>query len=107
LSSSLLGVVAQRLVRKLCDVCKIEKGGEYHPAGCPTCSHTGYQGRTGIYELMRIDDHLRDLVHDQGGEPILREAARAAGMKNLREDGERWITTGVTSREEVFRVTRD
>jgi general secretion pathway protein E len=112
LSSSLLGVVAQRLVRKLCEVCKARRddasgGGEYHPVGCPTCGHTGYQGRTGIYELMRIDDRLRDLVHDQSGEPVLREAARAAGMKNLREDGERWITTGVTSREEVFRVTRD
>ena len=107
LSSSLLGVVAQRLVRKLCDVCKVQKDGEWHPVGCPTCGHTGYQGRTGIYELMRIDDRLRDLVHDQSGEPALRAAARDIGMTNLREDGDRWIRAGVTSREEVFRVTRD
>jgi general secretion pathway protein E len=107
LSSSLLGVVAQRLVRKLCDVCKVQKEDGWHPVGCATCGHTGYQGRTGIYELLRIDDRLRDLVHDQSGEPALRDAARAAGMKNLREDGDRWIASGVTSREEVFRVTRD
>ena len=107
LSSSLLGVVAQRLVRKLCEVCKVEKAGEWHPVGCPTCGHTGYQGRTGIYELMRIDDKLRDMVHDESGEPALREAARTQGMTNLREDGDRWIRSGVTSREEVFRVTRD
>jgi general secretion pathway protein E len=107
LSSSLLGVVAQRLVRKLCDVCKTEKNGEWHPVGCPACGHTGYQGRTGIYELMRIDDQLRGLVHDQSGEPALREAARRSGMRNLREDGDRWIASGVTSREEVVRVTRD
>ncbi len=56
---------------------------------------------------MRIDDELRGLVHDQSGEPALRDAARGGGMKNLREDGERWIAAGVTSREEVFRVTRD
>ncbi len=107
LSSSLLGVVAQRLVRKLCEVCKVEKQGEWHPVGCPTCGHTGYQGRTGIYELMRIDDKLRDMIHDESGEPALREAARLQGMTNLREDGNRWIHAGVTSREEVFRVTRD
>jgi general secretion pathway protein E len=112
LSSSLLGVVAQRLVRKLCDICKISRksdggGMEWHAVGCPTCGHTGYQGRTGIYELMRIDDRLRGLVHDQSGEPTLRDAAREAGMRNLREDGERWIAVGVTSREEVVRVTRD
>ena len=107
LSSSLLGVVAQRLVRKLCEVCKVEREGEWHPVGCPTCGLTGYQGRTGIYELMRIDDRLRGMIHDESGEPTLREAARAVGMTNLREDGERWIRSGVTSREEVFRVTRD
>ena len=112
LSSSLLGVVAQRLVRKLCDACKVERVGsdgrrEFHPVGCPACSHTGYQGRTGIYELMRVGERLRDMIHDQSGEPALREAARQDGMKNLREDGERWIAAGTTSREEVFRVTRD
>jgi general secretion pathway protein E len=111
LSSSLLGVAAQRLVRKLCEVCKRESTrdgrSEWHPVGCSACGNTGYQGRTGIYELMGVNDHVRDLIHDRSGEPRLREAARTGGMKNLREDGERWIASGVTSREEVYRVTRD
>ncbi len=108
LSSSLLGVVAQRLVRKLCDACKVERGdGSWHPVGCEACGRTGYQGRTGIYELVPIDDRLRGMIHDQSGEIALRDAARAGGMTNLREDGERWIASGVTSREEVVRVTRD
>ena len=111
LSSSLLGVVAQRLIRKLCDACKrpttVEGKSEFVPLGCAVCGQTGYAGRTGIYELMRIDDTLRNLVHDQSGEPALRDAARRIGMSNLREDDERWIRSGVTSREEVVRVTRD
>jgi general secretion pathway protein E len=108
LSSSLLGVVAQRLVRKLCPECKrVDGKGEFHPVGCPVCSTTGYQGRTGIYELMTVNEMLRNKIHDQSGEPLLREAAKLAGMKNLREDGERWIAAGLTAREEVVRVTRD
>ncbi len=108
LSSSFLGVVAQRLVRKLCPECKrVDTHGEYHPVGCAACGQTGYQGRTGIYELMTVNEILRNKIHDQSGEPALREAAKSAGMKNLREDGERWIAAGLTSREEVVRVTRD
>ena len=115
LSSSLLGVVAQRLVRRLCPECKIARPGagtdadrvDYHPVGCPACGQTGYQGRSGIYELLMIDERLRGLIHDQSGEPQLRAAAQAAGMATLRDDGERWIRAGITSREEVVRVTRD
>jgi general secretion pathway protein E len=55
--SSLLGVLAQRLVRKLCPACKRQDDdGHWHPVGCPSCSHTGYKGRTGVYELMVVDD---------------------------------------------------
>jgi general secretion pathway protein E len=107
LASSLLGVAAQRLVRKLCPHCKTGSPGDYHPVGCPQCSHSGYLGRTGVYELLVIDESLRGLIHDQRGEPVLREAARAGGMRNLRDDGERWIAEGITSREEVVRVSRD
>ncbi|GAA4343920.1 type II secretion system ATPase GspE [Pigmentiphaga soli] len=112
LSSSLLGVVAQRLVRRLCPDCKrpeTEPDGRvvYRPVGCPSCSHTGYAGRTGIHELYVIDDTQRRLIHEGVGEQALREAAAAAGMRTMREDGERWVASGITSPEEVLRVTRD
>jgi general secretion pathway protein E len=112
LSSSLLGVVAQRLVRRLCQECKeasIEPDGRtvYRPVGCPACSHTGYSGRTGIHELFTIDETQRRLIHEGTSEEDMRQAAAADGMLNMRQDGERWIRSGVTSPEEVIRVTRD
>ena len=111
LSSSLLGVIAQRLVRQLCPACKtpVDDAGtvRYRPVGCPTCSHTGYQGRTGIHELYLVDDEQRRLMHQGVSEQALREAAQARGMKNLRQDGERWVRQGATSLEEILRVTRD
>jgi len=99
LSSSLLGVMAQRLVRKLCPVCQGK--------GCADCSQTGYQGRTGIFELLRTDDTLRALIHNRASEAELREAALQAGLVLMREDGERLVQAGITSREELVRVTRD
>ena len=117
LSSSLLGVLAQRLVRKLCPHCKKrgddgegdEEGGaaRWHPVGCAKCGMTGYKGRTGVYELMRVDEHVQALVHNRAPEQELVAAARAAGLKSMREDGERLVRTGITSLEEVIRVTRD
>jgi general secretion pathway protein E len=77
------------------------------PVGCSVCGNTGYAGRTGIYELMTVDEHMRTLIHDQASEQDLREAARVAGMHSLREDGERWVVSGDTALEEVVRVTRD
>ena len=72
LSSSLLGVLAQRLVRKLCPVCKrLGDDGRYHPVGCEACSKTGYKGRTGVYELMAADDKLRELIHQKAPEQEL------------------------------------
>jgi general secretion pathway protein E len=99
LSSSLLGVLAQRLVRKLCPVC--------HGKGCGTCNQTGYQGRTGIFELLVADDHIRALIHQRAAEADIRRAARDAGMTLMREDGERLVREGITSPEELVRVTRD
>jgi len=99
LSSSLLGALAQRLVRKLCTAC--------HGAGCEACGHTGYAGRTGVFELLTVDDAIRGLIHRESGEAEIRAAAQATGMQLMREDAERLIAAGITSREEVLRVTRD
>ncbi len=112
LSSSLLGVLAQRLVRKLCPVCKSpeplpEGGTRYHPVGCPACASSGYKGRTGVYELMVCDDTIRGLIHNQAAESELLAAARANGLRSMREDGDRLVAAGVTSEEEVLRVTRE
>jgi general secretion pathway protein E len=108
LSSSLLGVLAQRLVRKLCPRCKKPDGqGRYHPVGCAECSQTGYKGRTGVYELMTVDDKLRSLIHSRAAESQILVAAEAAGLRSMREDGQRLVVQGVTSPEEVLRVTRE
>jgi general secretion pathway protein E len=108
LSSSLLGVLAQRLVRKLCPACRrLGDDGHWHAVGCTECSHTGYKGRTGVYELMVVDDAVRALIHNRGSEQDLIAAARAAGLRSMREDGERLVQGGITSAEEVIRVTRD
>ena len=99
LSSSLLGVLAQRLVRKICTHCA--------GAGCKQCAQTGYQGRTGIYELLVTTDAIRAQIHNQTSEADIRVAALASGMTLMRDDGERLVHSGITSREELLRVTRD
>ena len=99
LSSSLLGVLAQRLVRKVCIHCR--------GAGCSECGQTGYQGRTGVFELMVANDAIRAQVHNRTSEADIRVAAIAEGMTLMREDGERFVAAGITSREELMRVTRD
>jgi general secretion pathway protein E len=105
LSSSLLGVLAQRLVRKLCEYCKVEVEGVAR--GCQHCGYTGYHGRTGIFELMVADERMRALIHNRSSEASIREAALAQGMRLMRDDGDRLVREGITSREEVLRVTRD
>ena len=108
LSSSLIGVLAQRLVRKLCPVCKkVDARGRYHPVGCANCGNTGYKGRTGVYELMAVDDQVRALIHGRAAESQIFVAAEAAGLRSMREDGERLVAEGITSAEEVMRVTRE
>jgi len=125
-ASSLLGVLAQRLVRRLCPHCRrthvpdaaecrligIDPGQAqahpiYMPVGCDACNQTGYQGRTGVFELLTVDEPLRALIHDGAGETRLREHARNRGMANIREDGLRWVRSGHTSIEEVLRVSRE
>jgi general secretion pathway protein E len=109
LSSSVLGVLAQRLVRKLCPHCKQpESAGQgFRAVGCAQCGHTGYIGRTGIYELLTVDDDVRLLVHNNGNEADIRRQAEKAGMLPMRSDAMRWVAAGVTSQEEVLRVTRE
>ena len=108
LSSSLLGVLAQRLVRKLCVECKrIDAQGSYQPVGCDACARTGYKGRTGVYELMVADDKVRGLIHQRAPETELLLAARAAGLRSMREDGEHLVALGITSSAELLRVTRE
>ena len=108
LSSSLLGVLAQRLVRKLCVECKrIDAQGRYQPVGCDACARTGYKGRTGVYELMVADDKVRGLIHQRAPETELLLAARAAGLRSMREDGEHLVALGITSSAELLRVTRE
>src|SRR5512137_69574 len=84
LSSSLLGVLAQRLVRKLCPHCKKPGArGLYHPVGCAECGQTGYKGRTGVYELMAVDDKVSALIHSRAAESQLFVAAEAAGLRSM------------------------
>ncbi len=108
LSSSLLGVLAQRLVRKLCPHCKKrDERGRWHPVGCAECGMSGYKGRTGVYELMVADAKVQALIHSRAAESQLFVAAEEAGMHSMREDGERLVKEGITSLEEVLRVTRE
>ncbi|CAN7667065.1 type II secretion system ATPase GspE [Pseudoduganella sp. LjRoot289] len=107
LSSSLLGVLAQRLVRKLCSSCKSFDGAQWHAVGCEHCGHTGYQGRVGIYELLRTTDEIRAQIHNRASEAEVRAAAQAGGMKTMREDGERWLRDGTTTLAELLRVAKD
>jgi general secretion pathway protein E len=123
LASSLIGVGAQRLVRKLCTGCRVALAAEpvrlraaaltppaevvYAANGCPQCAESGYRGRTGIYELLKLDDDLRRLIHDRASEQTLRDHLARRGMHTLRDDGMRWVRDGVTSLQEVVRVTRE
>ena len=99
LSSSLLGALAQRLVRRICGACQAQ--------GCEHCHQTGYQGRTGIFELLSVDAPMRELIHNQASEAELKRAALSGGMLLMREDGQRLVNEGVTTLEELVRVTRD
>ena len=122
-ASSLLGAMAQRLVRKLCPDCREPREADegehellglptdkpatlYHPNGCDACGHTGYRGRTGIFELMQVNEEIRHLIHEGQGEQGLRRAARENGMRTLREDGVAKVLAGETSLEEVLRVSQ-
>ncbi len=123
IASSLLGVLAQRLVRVICTACKetceidphllaemgISDPGAYtgfRGRGCPQCNQTGYKGRTGIYELLVVDDTIHQLILDRATAQEIRSKAMKAGMKTLRQDGWSKVLQGVTTVEEIIRATQ-
>lgn len=124
LSSTVRGVLAQRLVRLICPSCKeadtstadreellkLGIGNDvplYRGAGCEQCSHTGYFGRAGIFELLIIDDDIRKLTLKDADSNQIRAMARQHGMRTLLEDGAEKIKAGITTLSEVFRVTQE
>ena len=123
LASSLLGVLAQRLVRKVCEKCRRsaeitptvqrELGGDgaaaeiYEGTGCEACAQTGYRGRSGIFELLLVNEVIRPLILKRSSADMLKDAAVQQGMRTLREDGWHKVRTGVTTVAEVVRVTQE
>ena len=82
-----------------------EKNPMFHGEGCSTCTGTGYKGRKGIFEIFEINDEVRNMIYERVSSTELREKARELGMRTLREDGLRKVVAGITTLEEVFRVT--
>ena len=117
ITSSLVAVLAQRLVRVICKACKepgevvLSPDGEmvraWRGAGCAECNGRGYSARMGIFEMMTLNDEMRKLIMNNADASVLTDTARRNGMRNLREDGWMKIRDGVTSVEEVLRVTQE
>ena len=119
IADSVVGVIAQRLVRKLCSHCKKmrpatseekrvlrmntqEDVNVYEPCGCDFCSHTGYYG---VFEIMEVNDEIRDLIAENGTTEELERAARNSGMRTLRENGINYVLNGTTSVEEMLKAS--
>ncbi len=117
ITSSLVAVLAQRLVRVICPRCKTEAAPRLTPdgrmisthrgAGCESCFGTGYTGRVGIFELMELDDEIRKLIMKNADAAEITNVARRNGMRNLREDGWLKVEAGCTTADEVMRVTQE
>ena len=124
-SSSLIAIIAQRLVRKVCPDCKepakpshhelrelglgqvTENGGKFFVgAGCERCFQTGYRGRTGVYEMMLIDEEIQNLIYKRESAGTIKRLALEAGLQTLRMDGARKVLAGITTISEVLRVTQ-
>ena len=125
ISSSMLGILAQRLVRVICPECKevytpemgvMEELGVdqaqakdlpiYKGAGCEKCAQTGFRGRRGIYELLMVNDDIRELILDKAASNVIKTKGRSNGMKTLREAGWDKVRSGMTTVSEVLRVTQ-
>lgn len=126
-SSSVIGIIAQRLVRTLCSQCKepyaptaefnqklmgestnfVSPQFVYRAKGCAACMETGYAGRTGIHEILMVDDEVRSLIMESTAATVLKKIAMKKGMKSLREVGAEKVLSGETSLEEVLRVTQE
>lgn len=124
ISASLEAVLAQRLVRRICSKCKTPYEPDeavlsrlgltphdigdktfYFGKGCSECNHTGYKGRKGLYELLKVTDPIRSLINEKAPNVVLRQKAMELGMSTLRADGLRCIFDGVTTIEEVLKYT--
>ena len=124
ISASLEGVLAQRLVRRICSKCKTpyepdeavlgrlgltpyDVGDKtfYYGKGCSECNNTGYKGRKGLYELLKVSDPIRTLINEKAPNVVLRQKAMELGMSTLRADGLRCIFDGITTIEEVLKYT--
>jgi type IV pilus assembly protein PilB len=124
IATSIRAIMAQRLVRRLCVKCKepgriseselralrieasqLGEASVMRPVGCERCRQTGYKGRIGIFEIFEIDDEVRHMVNNRASTMVLRQRARALGMRTLREDGVRKVLAGLTSAEEVISIT--
>jgi general secretion pathway protein E len=117
ITSSVVAVLAQRLVRVICEHCKAESGTRIAPdgntvvcyagRGCERCFGSGYKGRMGIFELMELGDEIRQLIMKNADAASITNVARRNGMRNLREDGWLKVMSGVTTADEVMRVTQE
>jgi general secretion pathway protein E len=123
LASALLGVLAQRLVRRVCRHCAHpvelglevlrEMGGDRDDVravegrGCDQCAQTGYRGRSGIYEFLPVSDNIKALILERSSSGMIKDTAVKQGMRTLRDDGWRSVRTGVTTVAEVVRVTQE
>jgi type IV pilus assembly protein PilB len=126
IAGALIGVIAQRLVRRLCVHCRRQYTPPpdtlralnmtdadaatipfYKSVGCDQCNHTGYRGRIGIYEVMRVTDKVRRLISSKAPEDQIREAALSSGMISLGEDGLAKVKSGITTPEELIRVVTE
>ena len=122
IADSVVGVIAQRLVRKLCPHCRRQRPASaeekrilkrsaaeevdiYEPAGCELCNQTGYFGRKGVFEIMEITDEIRDLITENGTTEELEAAAKRAGMRTLRDNGIRYVLDGTTSIDEMLKAS--
>lgn len=124
IADSVIGVIAQRLVRRLCPICKKPRpateqekefmgvdGSEevtiYDPCGCSKCENTGYKGRIGVYEIMKMTPTLKKIISRRDGADVLKEKAIEEGMRTLRMSGSGYVLDGTTSFSEVMRISFD
>jgi len=124
ISSSVMGILAQRLVRVLCKECRepyqitpaeineleiktgVEGATAYRAKGCEACFQTGYFGRSAIYELLTVDDEMRQMIMKNSDASMIKALAIEKGMSTLRQDGAAKVLQGITSVDEVVRVTQ-
>jgi type IV pilus assembly protein PilB len=124
IADAVIGVIAQRLVRRLCPDCKkikfasdeekqfmgIDPDREiqiYEPCGCPKCDNSGYRGRIGVYEIMKMSPNLRRIISHKEGTEVLKNQAIKEGMRTLKMSGFEYVLDGTTSLAEVIKISFD